>query len=330
MMAKFFIVGFQNKLWYNEKNRNEGDLLSHTDTTTLLCPTCGQELTVPSHLEEFSCLYCGARLTKKEFPAPVSSSEGQQGMEYYRAHILEAITGYLGIDKEVTNAQYSAAFDRYRAGNEKTFAQLDLAVSAGIYTVEDAAADFLDQLEAHWDHNNRKQRRNYMIDTDKFVIAVFLVPMIRELKLPCSESYCEALQKAWCQRHPKSPFYLGTYEEMNKGFEKKLLGLCFITTAICEFEGKGDDCEELTAFRGFRDGYLRSCPDGDSLISEYYDKAPGILLHIDLSRDRAKIYTDLRKQYLQPCYEDICHGRLQDCKKRYTEMVRSLERKYLN
>lgn len=312
------------------KNSKVGDRLSHNEVMALVCPTCGQELSIPAHLEEFSCLYCGARLTKADFAPPVPSSEAQQAKEYYEAHVLEAITDYLGIDKEVTNAQYAAAFVRYREGNTQTFRQLDLAIGAKACTYEEAANVFLDQLEAHWENNQRKQRRNYMIDTDKFVIAVFLVPMIRDLKLGCSEGYCEALQKSWCQRHPKSPFYLGTYEEMNKGFEKKLLGLCFITTAICEFEGKGDDCEELTAFRSFRDNYLRACPDGAQLIEEYYDKAPGILLHIDLSRDRAKIYQNLRTTFLQPCYEDIQHGRLRQCKDRYVQMVKELERKYLS
>ena len=330
MAAKFFIVGIGFALCYNKKNAKDGDRLSHNDVMNLVCPTCGQNLTIPSHLEEFSCLYCGARLTKGDFAPPVPSSEGQAGREYYEAHILDAITGYLGIDKEVTNAQYTAAFARYRDGNAETFRQLDLAVSTGSLSLDEAVNCFLDRLEAHWDNNQRKQRRNYMIDTDKFVIAVFLVPMVRELKLGCSEGYCEALQKSWCLRHPKSPFYLGTYAEMTKGFEKKLLGLCFITTAICEFEGKDDNCEELTAFRQFRDGFLRACPDGDQLIEEYYDKAPGILLHIDLARDRAMIYQKLRDNYLQPCYEDILAGRLPQCKERYVRMVRDLERKYLS
>ena len=91
------------------------------------------------------------------------------------------------------------------------------------------------------------------------VIAIFLVPAIRKLALPTSEDFCDVLQKEWVRRYPKTPFYLGSYEEISTGFRKKILGLCFITTAVCEEEGKPDDCEELTAFRAFRDGYLKSC-----------------------------------------------------------------------
>lgn len=70
------------------------------------------------------------------------------------------------------------------------------------------------------------------------VIAIFLVPAIRKLALPTSEDFCDVLQKEWVRRYPKAPFYLGSYEEISTGFRKKILGLCFITTAVCEEEGK--------------------------------------------------------------------------------------------
>ncbi len=298
---------------------------------TIQCPQCSRELQIPTELEAFSCMYCGARLSKDQFVPQIPAGEGAEAKAYYEAHVLQAITDHLGIDKLVTNSEYADAFARYQKSCEETFRQLDSAVRAGAYTVEDAAVFFLDRLEQHWQEDKRrKMRKSVMLDTDKFVIAVFLVPMVRELKLSVSEPYCEALQKNWCARHPKSPFYLGTYDEMTAGFQKKLLGLCFITTAICTQEGKPDDCEELTAFRAFRDGYLTSCPDGPALIEEYYDIAPGIVLHIELDRNKEKIYRDLRKTYLQPCYEDLQNGRLPQCKARYTKMVRDLERKYLS
>lgn len=297
---------------------------------TVQCPACGKELNIPAELDTFSCMYCGERLSKDHFVPQVPATEGETGKAFYQAHILQAITDYFGIDKQVTNSEYAEAFSRYTQGNAETFRQLDAAVRAGVYSEDEAAAFFLDELQQHWQEDKqRKMRKSVMLDTDKFVIAVFLVPMVRELKLSVSETYCQALQNLWCTRYPKTPFYLGTYDEMTAGFQKKLLGLCFITTAICRYEGKPDDCEELTAFRAFRDGYLRSCPDGEALIAKYYDIAPGIVLHLDLAHDKDAAYTALRNNYLSPCYEDLQHGRLQQCKERYTEMVRTLERKYL-
>ena len=149
-------------------------------------------------------------------------------------------------------------------------------------------------------------------------------------RLPVSEEFVSLLQKKWVERYPKSPFYLGDYESISGGFRKKFLGLCFITTAVCQELGKPDDCAELTAFRAFRDGYLAAQPDGEALIREYYNIAPGIVTCINTCSDRHASYERIREQYLTPCYEDLLAGRNADCKTRYVQMVRDLERKYLN
>ena len=313
------------------KKNDKGDVMSQQEMITVQCTGCGHTLQIPEGLDEFSCLYCGARMTKQNLPAPVPPSEAEAALSYYKDHILDVIRNHLGIEKMVTGKDFDGAFTGYMNANRAVFEQLDLAVRGGVCNVDTASSVFLDQLEQYWENGtDRKQSKKFMLETDKFVIAVFLVPMIGELNLSISKSYSEALQKLWCQRHPKAPFYIGTYSDLSKGFQKKILGLCFITTALCRQEGKPDDCAELTAFRAFRDGYLRSCPDGQALIEEYYDIAPGIVLHLDQSCDKDVLYADLKKTYLQPCYEDILAGRFAACKERYVAMVRSLERKYLH
>ena len=308
--------------------------MAQTDVLTGRCPGCGEELEIPAHLKQFSCMYCGARLTPSELVNDAGTDEtvdGEACAAYYRAHVLESITNHPGIEKEMTRSNFVPAFERFSRSNEEIFRQLDAAASAGAITLEDAADEFLNQLEARWDREaSWKKSRGAVMDTDKFVIAVFLVPMIRRMGLKNGEDYCKILQAHWCSRHPKSPFYLGDYEELAGGFRKKFLGLCFITTAVCLREGKPDDCAELTAFRTFRDGYLRACPDGPALIDEYYDVAPGIVLRIDLSHDREARYDAIRETWLEPCYADLRAGNLSRCKERYVEMVRSLEKEYLS
>ena len=305
--------------------------MAQTEMLQGLCPKCGEKLDVPAHLKQFSCMYCGARLTPSELApaqqAPELDADAQDCAAFYRDHVLETITKHIGIDKEMTRSEYPSAFDRFTANCAEIFRCLDRAAAAQSITLEDAAACYLDQLENRW--STQKSRARAM-ETDKFVIAIFLVPMIRQLALPISEEYCKILQQQWVSRYPKSPFYLGTYEELSAGFQKKFLGLCFITTAICRHSGKPDDCAELTAFRGFRDGYLRACPDGPALISKYYDIAPGIVLHLELSPDREARYAFIRETYLEPCYADIQAGRLRQCKERYTDMVQKLEQEYLS
>ena len=54
-------------------------------------------------------------------------------------------------------------------------------------------------------------------------------------------------------------------------------GTCFLTTACVEAENLSDDCYELNTLRNFRDSYVRGLPEGDAIISEYYDIAPKII-----------------------------------------------------
>lgn len=51
---------------------------------------------------------------------------------------------------------------------------------------------------------------------------------------------------------------------------------------------------------------------------------------INTCSDRHASYERIREQYLTPCYEDLLAGRNADCKTRYVQMVRDLEREYLH
>ena len=301
------------------------------------CPRCGENLKVPAKLSQFSCMYCGARLTADallQTPASAVSLAPEEALLRFDAakkQLPDCVRRFRGYQKKVVKSEFEAAFAEIYAAAEPAFRAFDEAVCAlpdeqAARLLEGANA-FLDELELDWAANRSPKGAQ---EDDKMVIAIFLVPAIRKLGLSASEGFCAALQAAWVRRYPKTPFYLGDYETISTGFRKKLLGLCFITTAVCEELGKPDDCEELTAFRAFRDGYLRSCPDGEALIREYYDIAPGIVTCIDLASDRHETYREIRDTWLAPCYDDLQNGRMADCKARYTHMVRELESRFLS
>ena len=299
------------------------------------CPKCQEVLEIPANLTEFSCMYCGERLTQEMLlpvtaPVDTTTVDGKAAAAFYHNHVLKAIIDYQGIEKEMTKAKFPTAFNRYQDGNRKTFEQLDLAVAVGELSLEDASTDLLDQMAARWDRDAKRYNRAAMMDTDKFILAIYLIPMVQELNLSISTDYCQTLHALWMERYPKSPFTVGTYEALANGFQKRYFGLCFITTAVCRHDGKPDDCAELTAFRTFRDGYLRACPDGPDLIDEYYDIAPGIVTHIELSQDCDQVYDHIRDHYLVPCFTDIQQGKLAQCKERYTAMVQNLKAQYLS
>lgn len=107
-------------------------------------------------------------------------------------------------------------------------------------------------------------------------------------------------------------------------------GGCYITTAVCCKDNKGDDCYELTMFRDFRDNWLMYQKDGNALIERYYKIAPQIVKNIDLENNSNFIYDEINNKYLKNCLKMIENKEYEECKKLYIEMVESLEKKYLN
>lgn len=297
------------------------------------CPQCGKELQIPSDLPTFSCMYCGARLRPDELIRPeISSEDCTQALEYVKEHLMEGLTNFTGFEKKITKKDYPTAFAQYELGVCETYEQLDLACNACPAQRSDllskTAASFIDGAEALAGAvSDKKAKQERALFDYKMIVALFLVPAIRHRNLSISEDYADTLHKAWMKRHPDNPFRPGTYEEIIGGFRKGVL--CFITTAVCEAEGKPDDCAELTAFRAFRDGYLRDCPDGEALIGEYYDIAPAIVNAIDYCDDAQAVYKELREGYLSRCYQDLLAGRNEDCKNVYTQMVQTMKQRYL-
>ena len=301
--------------------------MSEQNFKTVVCPECGAELQIPQQLTEYSCMYCGARLSDS-VPQPLDEASAEE-LEAVYAALISCVTGYPDYNQKITRDLYAPSFDTYRAGCAPVFERLNAAARTD-EQIAAAAERLLDDLAAAWDGEKSKTARQRRMTDDKIIVAIFLVPMVRAMELPVSEPFCKALQEKWCERYPKDPFYLGTYDAIAGGFRKKFLGLCFITTAVCQSRGLPDDCAELTAFRAFRDGYLRTCPDGAALIDEYYNIAPGIVACIDICGDRDARYDAIRANYLDPCYRDLQAGKLEDCKNRYVRMVRALEKEYLS
>lgn len=103
---------------------------------------------------------------------------------------------------------------------------------------------------------------------------------------------------------------------------------CFLTTAVCDYLGKPDDCVELNTLRHFRDTWLRNQPDGPALIAQYYNKAPLIVSRLKASPQFEECCQLLWTQYIRPCLDLIANKQYAACKERYTEMFRYMEAKF--
>lgn len=103
---------------------------------------------------------------------------------------------------------------------------------------------------------------------------------------------------------------------------------CFITTVVCEYFGKSDDCAELNTLRNYRDTWLKNQPDGQILIAEYYNSAPIIVSKMKTSEQFEWYCQYLWRDYIQPCLRFIEKGELEHCKNRYIEMFRYMQSEF--
>ena len=102
-------------------------------------------------------------------------------------------------------------------------------------------------------------------------------------------------------------------------------GVCFLTTACCQYKGLPDDCAELQALRRFRDGYVKRQSYGEELISAYYEDAPGLVKAIDARTDRAEIYEGIFTR-IHEIMDLISAGQNDRAVIRYLMMVYGLKR----
>lgn len=101
---------------------------------------------------------------------------------------------------------------------------------------------------------------------------------------------------------------------------------CFITTAMCEFYGLADDCEELTILRNFRDTYMQETELRRAQVEHYYKYAPKIVEHFNalIPVVKADLYMFLRDTYILPAVEAIKVGELDYAYQLYKQMFEAV------
>lgn len=105
-------------------------------------------------------------------------------------------------------------------------------------------------------------------------------------------------------------------------------GGCFITTAVCEYFGREDDCYELTMLRSFRDNWLAEQKNGKLEISLYYDCAPKLVEKMKSSTDYAATCEELMDKYIRPCVELIKRHKEEECRQLYIKGLQYMLNKY--
>lgn len=190
----------------------------------------------------------------------------------------------------------------------------------------DKLADHLvDQASDELGRIPKKGKRNEQLVNYNMILAVYLFPAILEQKGQSAEPLTDRIVEKWNSAF-KTSVGKASYEKIESGFHRKL---CYITTAVCESQGKADNCYELELLRNYRDQYLLATPEGEALVEEYYNIAPTIVSRIARSEAPGKVYEEIWQNYLSPCIDFIETGKLEECQERYMAMVYELKGRYM-
>jgi len=113
-------------------------------------------------------------------------------------------------------------------------------------------------------------------------------------------------------------------------YKNKDSGGCFLTSACTEARGLPDDCYELTTLRAFRDGYMKSLPQGQADICEYYHIAPAIVDKIHALSNAQEIFDQIYCDLILPCIDLINAGNNEQAYRKYRSYVKQLQVQYGN
>ena len=106
-------------------------------------------------------------------------------------------------------------------------------------------------------------------------------------------------------------------------------GGCYLTSACVEAKGLSDDCHELTVLRNFRDGYMRSLPNGAADICEYYHVAPLIVEKIKLLPNAGEIFEKIYNELVEPCVALIDSNKNEEAYVSYRNYTKMLQKRYM-
>lgn len=223
---------------------------------------------------------------------------------------------------------YPKAFNKYYEQNLVIFEALENGYTGVVdkeQFIKNMAEALVKAAEETLAAEVKKSKRESMLLDFNLCLAIYTYPAISEFKGTSSEPFRDALMVAWKEAFPKTNVQASTFEDINKGFKRKF---CYITTAACETFGKADDCYELNLLREYRDDYLMSQVDGESIVQEYYDLAPTIVKHINQKAESREIYAEIWKDYIDPCIHLIEQNEKKACRELYVKMVRDLQEQY--
>lgn len=330
------------------------------------CINCSGMLHVPEDLNKIICMYCGkeffrdqisdtavikdrSEIATKEKQLQQLWNKGDSSFIVLAEQILETenynylanfllgsyylpkiLLEHIDMMESFKINLYEEAFETYKTQSENRLMYIEraCAVKEGQrdQVLTELVSYFISDIEKGLSSiSAKKQKEDYLQDL-KMVSALYMIPMILELKFEISDGLADEIMKQWNHNFMAYKYKKGYYAEIVSGFRKK--GFCYITTAVCESLGKSEDCYELYMFRWFRDYYLKLQEKGEELVLEYYKTAPYIVFAINKLKKSADIYKRLWSTYLSVCLTMLEEEKYEECMEHYKTMVYELKDRY--
>lgn len=193
-------------------------------------------------------------------------------------------------------------------------------------TIDEIASYIPKKAAANLELLDTKRKKEFQLLDYNMALVTFVTPVINYNRSPFCATIAESMIAQWNSQFPKCSLKTSSFENIEGGFKSRL---CYVTTAVCQSQGKSDDCYELTLLREYRDQYLMEDAGEKELVQEYYNIAPTIVKRINHSADADRVYKEIWDTYLNPCIHMIEADKKEACKETYSKMVRELREKYL-
>lgn len=197
------------------------------ESFTVICPACGKEILVPSELEEFSCVYCGAKhRLAEQLPSTLPADDADRVS--VETHLLDCIRDFPNAYKQFNRKQYEAFYQTHKEAVAPTFESMERWACAQPTQHQSILEGFAELFVQQWEdyHQNHpkaktKHARGLLECANKMTLALFTVPAIRSLGLSISEEFPLLLRDRFNETYPDNRFELATFEVLNSGFRKR-------------------------------------------------------------------------------------------------------------
>ncbi len=170
----------------------------------LTCPACGREIQVPTELESFSCVYCGAKHVLAELLTPkVKADEADR--TYAEEHLMDCIRAFPKQYKQFTKKRYADSFREHCNAIEDTYAAMDRYICAQPAQREELLEAFVGCFLRQWEAFHRAEKkspgpRKNLEFQNKLTLAWYTVPAIMSMELSISSDYTKLLQKRFTEK----------------------------------------------------------------------------------------------------------------------------------